>query len=100
MTAKAKPRKCPTKAPPVKPAPKGTPREASEIERLCARLKWLDADSAYKAALASTDEEADTLINVHNRELEMITSRLADYQANTLRDAQFLLGYMHTLSRD
>jgi hypothetical protein len=78
MTAKAKPRKGAAKAAPVKPAPNGAPHEASEIEKLCARLKWLEADCDYQAAMASTDEESDALINVHNREHNKIISRLAE----------------------
>jgi hypothetical protein len=94
MTTKPKPRKRPAKAPPVKPAPKGTPQEVSEIEKLCARLKWLDADSEYQTEMASTDEEADTLTRVHDREHDKIVSRLAGLRPETLWEVKLLLEFV------
>jgi hypothetical protein len=94
VTTKPRPRKGAAKAPPVKPAPKGTPLEVSEIEKLCARLKWLEADSEYQAAMASTGEESDALINVHEREQYKIVSRLAELRPETLWEVRHLLEFV------
>jgi hypothetical protein len=92
-------RKGAAKAAPVKPAPAGTPQEVSEIEKLCARLKWLDADSDYQAAMASTGEESDALINVHEREQYKIVSRLAELRPETLWDVRRLLEFVRISTR-
>jgi hypothetical protein len=95
MTAKAKPRKRPAKAAPVKPAPAGTPREVSEIERLFVRYKWLEADQIYQSRTASTEEECDKLLSVHDRELDKIINRLAELQPKTFHEMQLFLEYLN-----
>jgi hypothetical protein len=94
MTTKPKPRKRAAKAAPFKPAPAGTPREVSEIERLFTRYKWLEADCEYQSKMASTDEESDALINVHNRARDKIESRLAELRPMTIREAELLLEFV------
>ena len=83
MTTKPKPRKRAAKAAPFKPAPAGTPREVSEIERLFTRYKWLEADRDYQAEMASTEEESERLMCVPHRELNSIVSQLAELRPNT-----------------
>src|SRR5262245_45098159 len=94
MTVKAKPRKPAGKATPAAPAPVGKPREKSEIEKLFTRYKWLEADRHFQAATASTEEEFDRLLGIHDSELDEIAKRLADLQPQTFQEAKWLLEYL------
>jgi hypothetical protein len=94
MTTKPKPRKRPAMAAPVKPAPAGTPREVSEIEKLSARLKWLEADQIYQSGTASTEEECNKLLSVHVRERDKIESRLAELRPTTMEEVRLLLEFV------
>ncbi|MDQ6870031.1 MAG: hypothetical protein M3178_17375 [Pseudomonadota bacterium] len=52
-------------------------REVSEICRLVARLRVLEAEKAYQAAIAGTDEENETLICQHDNEQDEIEMELS-----------------------
>jgi hypothetical protein len=82
MTTKPKTRKAPVaKRAAPKAATKqasGEPkREVSEICRLVARLRVLEAEKAYQAAIAGTDEENETLSCQHDNEQDEIEMELS-----------------------
>jgi hypothetical protein len=52
-------------------------REVSEICRLVARLRVLEAEKAYQAAIAGTDEENETLSCQHDNEQDEIEMDLS-----------------------
>jgi hypothetical protein len=93
MTTKPK-----RKAPPAKrAAPKAATKQASgktkgaisEISRLVTRLRVLEAEKAYQAAIAGTDEENETLICQHENEqdeIEMELSRLIPQDFDEVRE--------------
>jgi hypothetical protein len=78
MATKPKTRKAPaTKASTPKSAPLAAPtepeREISEICRLVARWKWLEADQDYQTAIAPRERDADLR---HDAEQERIIAKL------------------------
>jgi hypothetical protein len=92
MTSKPKTRNAPVKRVEPKAATKhasGEPkREVSEICRLVARLRVLEAEKDYQAAIAGTDEENETLICQHENEqdeIEMELSRLIPQDFDEVR---------------
>jgi hypothetical protein len=91
MTAKPKPRKGASKVPPVKPAPAGTPNNCSEINKLLARYRFLEADQRHNAAIAETAEESGDAWSAHNKELDRIRDKLASIVPETFSGARDLL---------
>lgn len=71
------------------------PREASEIQKLFARLKWLEADCEYRSEMASTHQDSNALARVHDRERDKIERRLAELRPTTIREAELLLEFVH-----
>jgi hypothetical protein len=93
MTTKPKTRKAPAKRAAPKAATKqasgGPKRTVSEIQRLVTRWRFLEAEEAYQAAIAKTDEESDALICQHGDEqyeIEMELSRLIPQDFNDVRE--------------
>ena len=94
MTTKPKTRKAPVakRAAPkaaTKQAPDNPKRIVSEIQRLVTRWRFLEAEEAYQAAIAKTDEESDALICQHGDEqyeIEMELSRLIPQDFNDVRE--------------
>jgi hypothetical protein len=70
MTMKPKTRKAPAKP---KKAPGAPKREASKIQELIARWKWLEADQNYQTAIASPERDEDRR---HDAEQERIIAKL------------------------
>jgi hypothetical protein len=94
MTTKPKTRKAPAAK---RAAPKAATKQASgktkgaisEISRLVTRLRVLEAEKAYQAAIAGTDEENETLICQHENEqdeIEMELSRLIPQDFDEVRE--------------
>jgi hypothetical protein len=64
-------------------------RKISDIERLVTRWRFLEADEAYQAAIAKTDEESNALIGHHGDEqyeIEMELSRLIPQDFDEVRE--------------
>jgi hypothetical protein len=76
-TAKASPAKRVTPKAATKQASGEPKREVSEICRLVARWRVLEAEKAYQAAFAGTDEENETLICQHENEQDEIEMELS-----------------------
>lgn len=98
MTTKPKTRKVPAaKTVTPKAAPKeetGEPKqEISEIRRLVARWRWLEADQTYQSARAETEEESDRLIGIHNDEEKKIERQLATLVPESFLEACSLLDF-------
>ncbi len=100
MTTKPKTRKEPAKRAAPKAATKQasgeSKRKISGIERLITRWRFLEAEEAYQAAIAKTDEESNALIGQHGDEqyeIEMELSRSTPQDFNDVRELlQFVIG--------
>ena len=95
MTTKPK-RKAPAKpAAPAKQeaAPGGTKREISEIDRLIARLRFLEAEKVYQAAIAKTDEESNALIGQHEDEQYELEMELSESIPRDFMEVRELLEF-------
>jgi hypothetical protein len=93
MTTKPKTRKAPVAKAASKKAVSGTKHEVSEISRLVSRWRWLKGDQIYQAAVAETIEENETLIAIHENELNKIEAKLADLVPGDSYDACTLLKF-------
>jgi hypothetical protein len=54
----------------------GRPNNRSEIDKLLARYRFLEADQSYKAAVAATFEESNGAKSAHSKELDRIRDKL------------------------
>ena len=73
----------------TKQAPGEQKRMVSKICRLVTRLRVLEAENAYQAVIAGTDEENETLICQHENEqyeIEMELSRLVPQDFTDVRE--------------
>jgi hypothetical protein len=75
MTAKAKQQRRAPKA------HAGRPNNSTEISKLLARYRFLEADQSYKAAVAATVEESGEARSAHSKELERFRHKLASAAA-------------------
>jgi hypothetical protein len=88
MSAKAKQKKGASKA------HAGTPNNRSEIDKLLARYRFLEADQRHNAAIAETAEESGDAWSAHNKELDRIMDKLASIVPETFSEARDLLRFV------
>jgi hypothetical protein len=77
----------------TKQAPGEPKRMVSEIQRLGTRWRFLEAEEAYQAAIAKTDEESDALISQHGDEQYEIEKELSRLIPQDFEDVRELLGF-------
>jgi hypothetical protein len=105
MTTKPKTRKPPAakRAAPsaaTKQASGEPKREVSGIRRFVSRWHFLEAEDAYHAAIAKTDEESDALVCQHRDEENEIEEQLATLVPETFQEVSTLLKFAIDLMED
>jgi hypothetical protein len=75
-------------------------REISDIERLVTRWRFLEAEEAYQATIAKTDEESNALVCQHMDEENEIEEQLATLVPETFQEVSTLLKFAIDLTED